>query len=33
VPQSLVIAGGAENIVAMRLGLRQEHSEVVHTGD
>ena len=33
VPQSLVIAGGAENIVAKKLGLKQEHPELVHPGD
>ena len=33
VPQSLVIAGGAENIVARKLGLKQEHPELVHPGD
>jgi hypothetical protein len=30
VPQSLVIAGGAENVVAKKLGLdRKEHPEIV----
>jgi homoaconitate hydratase len=33
VPQSLVIAGGAENIVARKLGLKQEVPELVHPGD
>lgn len=33
VPQSLVIAGGAENVVAKKLGLKQEHPELVHSGD
>jgi homoaconitate hydratase len=33
VPQSLVVAGGAENVVARRLGLTQEHPELVHTGE
>jgi homoaconitate hydratase len=33
VPQSLVIAGGAENVVVRRLGLKQEHPELVHTGE
>lgn len=33
VPQSLVIAGGAENIVARKLGLKQELPELVHPGD
>jgi homoaconitate hydratase len=33
VPQSLVIAGGAENIVARKLGLKQEDPELVHPGD
>jgi homoaconitate hydratase len=33
VPQSLVIAGGAENIVARTLGLKQELPELVHPGD
>ena len=35
VPQSLVIAGGAENVVAKKLGLsgKQEHREVVVSGD
>ena len=33
VPQSLVIAGGAENIVAKKFGLKQEHLELVRPGD
>lgn len=35
VPQSLVIAGGAENVVAKKLGFsaRQEHPELVVSGD
>jgi homoaconitate hydratase len=33
VPQSLVIAGGAENMVARKLGLKQENPELVHPGD
>jgi hypothetical protein len=33
VPQSLVIAGGAENMVARKLGLKQEVPELVHPGD
>jgi len=33
VPQSLLIAGGAENMVARKLGLKQEVSELVHPGD
>lgn len=33
VPQSLVIAGGAESVVARKLGLKQQHSELVHSGD
>jgi homoaconitate hydratase len=35
VPQSLVIAGGAENVVAKKLGLggKQEHPELVVSGD
>ena len=33
VPQSLVIAGGAENVVAKKLGLSQKHSEPVVSGD
>jgi homoaconitate hydratase len=33
VPQSLVIARGAENIVARKLGLKQELPELVHPGD
>ena len=33
VPQSLVIAGGAENIVAGKLGLKQKRPELVHSGD
>lgn len=34
VPQALVIAGGAENVVAKKLGLdRKEHSETVVSGD
>src|SRR5579864_5131916 len=34
VPQSLVIAGGAENVVAEKLGLRQKHLEpLVTSGD
>ncbi|MFL6305772.1 MAG: homoaconitase [Candidatus Sulfotelmatobacter sp.] len=33
VPQSLVIAGGAENIVARKLGLKHELPELVHPGD
>ncbi len=33
VPQSLVIAGGAENIVARKLGLKQELPQFVHPGD
>ncbi|HKU26012.1 MAG TPA: aconitase family protein, partial [Candidatus Sulfotelmatobacter sp.] len=33
VPQSLVIAGGAENFVAKKLGIKQEHPELAHSGD
>jgi homoaconitate hydratase len=33
VPQSLVIAGGAENIVARKLGLKLDLPELVHPGD
>lgn len=33
VPQSLVIAGGAEYVVAARLGLAQERPELVHPGE
>lgn len=35
VPQSLVIAGGAENVIASKLGLRRElqHQEAVVSGD
>jgi len=33
VPQSLVIAGGAGNMVARKLGLKQENPELVHPGD
>ena len=33
VPQSLVIAGGAENLVGRKLGLKREHAEAVHSGD
>jgi len=33
VPQSLVIAGGAENVVAKKLGLKREHPELVVSGD
>jgi homoaconitate hydratase len=32
VPQSLVIAGGAENVVAKKLGLKQQHPELVVSG-
>ena len=33
VPQTLVIAGGAENMVTRKLGLKRQHCEVVHSGD
>src|SRR5581483_3188425 len=33
VPQTLVIAGGAENVVAKKLGLKHAHPELVHSGD
>lgn len=33
VPQSLVIAGGIENVIAKKLGLKQGHPELVHSGD
>lgn len=33
VPQSLVIAGGAENVVSKKLGLKREHPELVVSGD
>jgi homoaconitate hydratase len=33
VPQSLVVAGGAENVVIRKLGLTREHPELVHAGD
>jgi hypothetical protein len=33
VPQSLVIAGGAENVVARKLALKQPNPELIHSGD
>ena len=33
VPQSLVIAGGAENVVTRKLGLLRKHPELVVSGD
>ncbi len=33
VPQSLVIAGGAENVVALKLGLKEKQVETVVSGD
>jgi homoaconitate hydratase len=33
VPQSLVIAGGAENVVARKLALKQSNPELIHSGD